>query len=243
MWVRVVVFVVLALVSGVYGYGYNYGLEESGDVFNGAQVADIINGLISPLLTDYPSGILSGKGIDIGADGRAFFQDLAVNTVPDISVDPSKLNPSMLNTKRGLSHDCNNKLCYFYEYALSCKAVGINMTKICAQYFMGRMLGCSVFPSPSDFYNAPSVCMPELVQVAKTMQSGVSSSSGFVKKILSSDFNETCHRNCYQNFLNAGISFYQTCSHEINVTHPVAVALSNFNTFRQQVCGKRFLYL
>jgi hypothetical protein len=192
-----------------------------------AELATAIHILLDPLVNNY----LNPMDMEIDARG-AFFSDLAV---PRAAATPAL--PDLV-TKTGLSHDCNNKLCYFYEYALSCKAVGLNMSKTCAQYFMGRMLGCSAFPDPSDFYNAPSLCLNQLLNVGAAMAAGISPSSGLVFNFMRSDFNVSCHRNCYQNFLNAGIEFYETCSSEVNATHPVSVALKNFNTFRQQACGK-----
>jgi hypothetical protein len=191
------------------------------------ELATAIHVLLDPLVNNY----LNPMDMEVDARG-AFFSDLAV---PRPAATPAL--PDLV-TKTGLSHDCNNKLCYFYEYALSCKAIGLNMSKTCAQYFMGRMLGCSAFPDPSDFYNAPSLCLNQLLTVGAAMAAGISPTSGLVYNFMRSDFNVSCHRNCYQNFLNAGIEFYETCSNEVNATHPVSLALKNFNTFRQQACGK-----
>lgn len=215
------------------------GFTSDEEEYHVRQVADVIHQMIAPLVNDFPSGLMSGRNVHISPEGRAYESDAIMPPMPAISINTSNLDPSMLNTKRGLSPDCGNKLCYFYEYALSCKAIGFNMSKICAQYFMGRILGCPAFPSPSDFYNAPSVCLTQLINVAKLMKSGtaLSQQGPLLSPLLNGNFTHTCHRNCYQNFLNAGISFYKTCYNEINASHPISLVLENFNTFRQQVCG------
>jgi hypothetical protein len=64
--------------------------------------------------------------------------------------------------KHGLNETCNNSLCEMLESALSCKALGFHLSKICAQYLLGFLYDCPIFPPPSDLLYAPSVCLTEL---------------------------------------------------------------------------------
>ena len=49
---------------------------------------------------------------------------------------------------------------------------------------MGRVIGCPIFPSPLQFYNAPSVCLNQLGAVAKLLSGGISPTSGFVGNVM-----------------------------------------------------------
>ncbi|RYH30526.1 hypothetical protein EON65_04910 [archaeon] len=62
----------------------------------------------------------------------------------------------------GLDDTCNNKLCDYLKYQLSCKSIGFDMEKICARYLLGSVLGCKQFPHEhNEVYQAPSVCLQE----------------------------------------------------------------------------------
>lgn len=45
-----------------------------------------------------------------------------------------------------LSSDCLNKQCNWMYYFLSCKVFGVDMTKICAEYMMGKQPVIVFFP-------------------------------------------------------------------------------------------------
>lgn len=64
--------------------------------------------------------------------------------------------------RTGLNVTCNNALCELLETALSCKGLGFHLSKVCTQYVLGFLYNCPVFPSPSELFNAPSVCLGEL---------------------------------------------------------------------------------
>ena len=64
--------------------------------------------------------------------------------------------------RHGLNETCNNALCEFMETALSCKGLGFHLSKICAQYILGFVYNCPIFPAPGDLFEAPSVCINEI---------------------------------------------------------------------------------
>jgi hypothetical protein len=67
--------------------------------------------------------------------------------------------------RQGLNETCNNNLCNMFESALSCKALGFHISKICAQYLLGFIFGCSDYPSPGELFMAPSSCLGELTSL------------------------------------------------------------------------------
>ena len=67
--------------------------------------------------------------------------------------------------KTGLNTTCNDKMCVYLESALSCKALNFRLSKICVRYFLGYLYACPVFPAPSEIYQAPSVCIGELLNL------------------------------------------------------------------------------
>lgn len=136
----------------------------------------------------------------------------------------------------GMSETCLNNMCLMFEAQLSCKAFGIHLYKTCAQYLLGFSIGCPIFPSPADIYNAPYACVEQLGDVLGGVN--FSSSTGIIPTYLDGDFSTNCQRNCFQTYLNASNLFYSTCSSQIsNVTTPAAYQLSNFIEFRNQVCA------
>ncbi len=88
------------------------------------EVVDMIRKVIEPLHTVYKNGVMLPPYTEIDSNGRAYISR------PD-AFDPSKLDPSKLATKTGMSASCSNQLCSFFEYGLSCKAIGIGMSKVC----------------------------------------------------------------------------------------------------------------
>lgn len=44
----------------------------------------------------------------------------------------------------------------------SCKAIGIHLKKVCASYLVGAVVGCSAYPSASEFFNAPYFCAVQI---------------------------------------------------------------------------------
>lgn len=140
--------------------------------------------------------------------------------------------------KVGLSANCANKICLMMEYIVSCKAIGLGMSKICAQYFFGYAYECSVFPSPDDILDAPSVCIPQFLGLLGQLTSGA------IKQYLFGSFDETaCDRTCYQHYQNTSIDFYGDCFLDIannstlQTIYPLAYALGFFQEFRNQNCG------
>jgi hypothetical protein len=63
--------------------------------------------------------------VEIGA--RSLIYNDEVNSAPKA---PSKANFTLPAQKHDLSPTCNNKLSYFWEYQLSCKAQHLGMTKV-----------------------------------------------------------------------------------------------------------------
>jgi len=142
--------------------------------------------------------------------------------------------------KSGLNNtdDCNNKMCYYLESALSCKALGFNISKICARYFLGYLYGCSAFPAPSELFNAPSTCLTEvLALIPASAKSGLSAAaakaggggskptldpsslggagSNHTKAYLASNFTQNCRRTCFQRYITQANTFYNTCNYQL----------------------------
>jgi hypothetical protein len=143
--------------------------------------------------------------------------------------------------REGLSDSCSNKLCEMYKSALSCKAFGIDISKICAEYFLGYVLGCPAFPAKNDFFEAPSTCSGELKLLGEILKEGVSFNSSLIENYLGGNFTVNCHRNCYATYLNASEDFYTSCSSSLNTsplnaTYTIAVQLERYREFHEQVC-------
>lgn len=168
-----------------------------------------------------------------------------------------KLPKSGLNS----TNDCNNKLCYYLESALSCKALGFNISKICAKYFLGFLYGCPAFPSPSELFNAPSICLPEVIALlpasAKSALKGLKSGGGSIdmstitpsmnhtKAYLSSNFSQNCRRDCFQRYIGQANDFYNSCNDQLikyanktnqNSMYPLVYKLEAYQEFKNQIC-------
>ena len=61
----------------------------------------------------------------------------------------------------GMNETCTTSLCEMMESAMSCKAIGFDLSKTCATYLLGFLYACPNFPAPNDIYNAPYVCLSE----------------------------------------------------------------------------------
>jgi hypothetical protein len=111
---------------------------------------------------------------------------------------------------------------------------------------MGSLFGCSNYPDPSQFYDAPSPCLNQFTGFFKMLVTSLSGKSSElqdkIKNYLLTNFDtNTCGRKCYQNYQFASNSLYLNCINQINVynaTYGLAYALSNFQEFRNQACGK-----
>jgi len=96
-----------------------------------------------------------------GSDGiRRHLNGLLSLAAPDTSALANLDLP-----KIGLNTTCNNNMCEMLESAMSCKALGFHLSKICAQYMLGFLYECPIFPAPSELFFAPSVCLTELTSL------------------------------------------------------------------------------
>ena len=120
--------------------------QPESSLLNEEEAVKIIQKLIEPLNTVYKEGVMLPPYTSIDENGQAYISR------PD-AFDPSKLDPSKLATKTGMSTECSNKLCSFFEYGLSCKAIGIGMSKV---FFQRRLLlHCGyVTISLNEFYRS-----------------------------------------------------------------------------------------
>eukprot|EP01038_Epipyxis_sp_PR26KG_P007061 gene7061-9639_t len=148
--------------------------------------------------------------------------------------------------KTGLSPSCLSNMCYMFEAALSCKGIGLSLSKICSQYLLGLILSCPMFPPQSDILNAPSVCASEIASVASLIQptgSPINTLLGIFERtyLIPSFQTNACGRRCYQNWQNLTHSFYYNCNNEMqNIytarNYSVAKQITVFQEFRNQAC-------
>ena len=153
-------------------------------------------------------------------------------------------------TKSGLSESCNNKICDMYFYLLSCKVIDIQLSKTCANYFLGYIFACSSRPAPSDVFSAPYACLVELQDhlapylALVTSDDDATSIGSVLDSYLSNIDSENCHSNCYQNYITASQIFYSSCYDDVvaypnNNTYSVAAnVLPLFSTFRDTNCAE-----
>lgn len=140
-----------------------------------------------------------------------------------------------------LDMDCNNKFCSMMEYAVSCKALGFGVKKICARYLLGYKYGCDIFPAPMEVVNAPSICLPSVFRILPYLKAGPTGLKALIGPYLNaSTFAEnSCGRTCFQKYQNASHAFYQSCRPQMNATYiPLATAISSFQEYRNQACCK-----
>lgn len=146
-----------------------------------------------------------------------------------------------------MNNTCNDKACYMYESALSCKAFGFRLDKICARYLLGYMLDCPAFPAPNEVYNAPYACVPQLKAFAPLVQGlknngiAIDDDGPFGVYLTQGLTSEGCRRNCHQTYLNLTLDYYDSCLSEVSssnsqLLYPLIYQLHNFNYFQQQSC-------
>jgi len=169
--------------------------------------------------------------------------------------------PALPKTGLNSTNDCNNKLCYYLESALSCKALNFGISKICARYLLGYLYGCDAFPAPSELFDAPSTCLPELIallpasaktQALSAQASGksisfdsISPSMNHTKEYLASNFSQNCRRRCFQRYITQANTFYSSCNDQLlrytnktnqNNLYPIVYQLENYQFFKNQIC-------
>ena len=115
-------------------------LLSSNDIISSPTLSKevIIEGLtklVEPFASSYPYGIQYPREVQIGEDGHAVISSSSETDTDHRSlagIDPSQLAKliAFLTTHEGLSAGCSNKLCSYFEYALSCKAIGFNLKKV-----------------------------------------------------------------------------------------------------------------
>lgn len=148
-----------------------------------------------------------------------------------------------LAPKNGLSETCTNNLCLMFESALTCPVMPLGgLNEICAQYFLGALLHCPIFPN--NLFNAPYACITELSSIAAKIQGPdpAAALSGLFKGFVYGNFTANCGENCYQQYVTRANDFYAQCGEGIQASplktsYPVASTLSNFNQFRNQSCS------
>lgn len=187
----------------------------------------------------------------VGSEGDSLKQEIAPLKDEDLAKYRILFSPngitSLPTTKVGFNSTCNNKICLVYESALSCKVIGVGLRKICAQYLLGYIFGCSIFPPASQIFNAPYVCAEELQTKLTPLLTSVKGGGGAIStkgdnpitRYLGNINGNNCKRNCYQTYLKASEDFYGSCKSELNnVTYPVTTLLTNFSSFRGQACAE-----
>lgn len=226
--------------------------------------------------------VLSSLLADAGGDRGVFAEQAAVvmdtdgghsifeeESIPGISRKLLALPKIGLNN----TNDCNNKMCYYLETALSCKALGFNISKICARYLLGFLYACDAFPPPAQFFNAPSVCIPELLALLPpsaaaqlkglkasgaapsiSSLSGLQPSMNLTKRYLASSFHDNCRRSCFQRYIGQANAFYTSCDDQLvryanktnqNSLYPLVYKLEAYSEFRNQArcCPRWLLFL
>ncbi|KAJ1438160.1 hypothetical protein B484DRAFT_444794 [Ochromonadaceae sp. CCMP2298] len=160
--------------------------------------------------------------------------------VPAFTAHPGRIVDGK-SVANGLEQSCNNKFCSMMYYASSCKAIGLDVSKICMSHLLGFKYACPIFPPPNEVVEAPSICLPEVFAILPILKSGPAGLQSIIGPYLAADtFQEnTCGRTCYQNFQYASHDFFYHCSADVNKTlSPVAAAMSVFQEFRNQACSK-----
>lgn len=156
---------------------------------------------------------------------------------------------------KSVSESCNQQLCNMYSSVLSCKVIGINLKKICAQYITSFLYDCSnPFPPFYDIYQAPFYCTTQLQEVLVPLISGLkgtglgnlgistllTANGSFLTTYINGNFSENCRRNCYQTYINETVSFYSQCYpllfKNFSSVYKLPFQLNHFQTLRDQVC-------
>lgn len=157
--------------------------------------------------------------------------------------------PSM-GPKRSLSESCANQMCDMLQYHLSCKALQMGFNKICAKYFLGNLYACPIFPPPSEFFSAPSVCLTQITGFFASLSAPANStqvvplSQKIARYLNPKQFeSNACTRRCFQRLSTTSNTFYNNAScvsqlQKYNTTYPLVFALSNFQQFRNHACSR-----
>ena len=160
----------------------------------------------------------------------------------------------------GMNASCTTSLCEMMETALSCKGIGFDMSKTCAQYMLGFLYNCPNFPGPDEIFDAPYVCLTQLTRILPPGFAGGLTGGGGdmsfasladsltnVHNYMESNFTENCQRRCFQLHIEQANSFYGQCVDELmtwttpsnnnNTRYPEVWILKGYQEFRNQVCA------
>lgn len=127
------------------------------------------------------------------------------------------------------SDTCLDKLCLMMESFTSCKAFPINWDKTCSKYLLGYAYSCPIFPPPENVFNAPSVCLTDLVAMTQNGPPDIT-------ELIGGSTAESCEHNCYQTYLDRSYDFFASCSGELGVNNTVLAGIKNFQVYRSQGC-------
>ncbi len=161
----------------------------------------------------------------------------------------------------GLNETCQVQLCDMMESALSCKGVGFDLSKTCAQYILGYLYTCPGYPAPAEIFDAPYICLSQIKAILPPdLLAGLTGGSGAgisfasladsltnVHEYMSSNFSENCQRRCFQKYIDQANTFFGNCHDELmtwtvtafnnNTQYPEVWDLYGFQEFRNQVCA------
>jgi hypothetical protein len=168
----------------------------------------------------------------------------------------------------GMNETCTVGMCDMLKTALSCKGIGYDMSKTCAEYILGFLYECPGFPAPSELFDAPYTCVTQIkALLPPEITSGLGGGGGGaspdlsslslaslkdsltnVHKYMLSNFTENCERRCFQQYVDQANSFWGSCHDEMatwttqafnnNTRYPTVWLLYGFQEFRNQVCAK-----
>lgn len=161
----------------------------------------------------------------------------------------------------GLNETCQVQLCEMMESALSCKGVGFDLSKTCAQYILGYLYTCPGFPAPAEIFDAPYTCLSQIKAIippslisgltgggdGDTSLKSLADSLTNVHNYMNSNFSENCQRRCFQRYIEQANTFFGNCHDELstwtvqaynnNTRYPEVWILYGFQEFRNQVCA------
>jgi hypothetical protein len=135
--------------------------------FSEEEIVSTIQQLLKPL-APYPNGLFSDR---VEIDEESVNPGAIPNKEDhrNLIVKPS-IDPSLLLTKTTMSSTCSNKLCTYFEAALSCKAIGINLDKVYLSFiffFVPHNFGCRHVPN--IFWDESLVVQIFQLQLISTM--------------------------------------------------------------------------
>mmetsp|Transcript_6824 Transcript_6824/g.11337 ORF Transcript_6824/g.11337 Transcript_6824/m.11337 type:complete len:418 (-) Transcript_6824:4688-5941(-) len=138
------------------------------------------------------------------------------------------------------SDDCKNKYCLMMESFFTCEVYDFGWESICAQYIVGAMFPCPIFPPPDELTDAPSICLPNLISLVS-----LASPNNTLDLLPGANHSSECFIECYQDYLVNALDFYNSCSGELAalptgmcpiITNP-AMPLASMQTYRAQTCS------